>query len=166
MASGTWCLPTKEYGFAGLEAPRPRRRRHGRAQRRGASRRKNKDLRVLKHHVHDAEGTDGLRDVVPKALPFFSPLKKLHAGGNLGRGVRRLEPLTPAVADRMFDNPGLIIRQKKLHAGGNLGRGKRRLEPQAPAVADRMFDNPTKKLHAGGNLGLQLGVSSSTASGC
>lgn len=27
--------------------------------------------------------------------------KKLHAGGNLGRGVRRLEPQAPAVADRM-----------------------------------------------------------------
>ena len=40
-------------------------RSHGWAQRRGASRRRNKDLRALKHHVHDAEGTDGLRDVVP-----------------------------------------------------------------------------------------------------
>ena len=40
-------------------------RSHGRAQGRGASRRKNKDLRALKHHVHGTESTDGLRDVVP-----------------------------------------------------------------------------------------------------
>ena len=40
-------------------------RSHGRAQGRGASRRRNKALRALKHHVHGAEGTDGLRDAVP-----------------------------------------------------------------------------------------------------
>ena len=34
-----------------------------------------------------------------------NPTKKLHAGGNLGRGMRRLEPQTPAVADRMYNNP-------------------------------------------------------------
>ena len=40
-------------------------RSHGWAQGRGALRRRNKVLRALKHHVHGAEGTDGLRDVVP-----------------------------------------------------------------------------------------------------
>ena len=77
----------------------------------------------MEHHVHGAEGPDELRDVVPldegirisgpwsttsrapEARPFFFPLKKLHAGGNLGRGMRRLEPQTPAVADRMYNNP-------------------------------------------------------------
>ena len=57
--------PDEEIRICGLEAPRPRRRRAGRTQGRGASRRRNKVLRALKHHVHGAEGTDGLRDVVP-----------------------------------------------------------------------------------------------------
>ena len=81
----------------------------------------------MEHHVRGAKGPAELRDVVPpvegirisgpwsttsgapEARPFFFPLKKLHAGGNLGRGVRRFEPYAPAVADRMldsrFDNP-------------------------------------------------------------
>ena len=63
--SGTWCLPTKKYGFAGHEAPRPRRRRPGWTQGRGASRRRNKDFRAMKHHVHGAKGPAELRDVVP-----------------------------------------------------------------------------------------------------
>ena len=63
----------------------------------------------MKHHVRGAEGPDGLRDVVPKALPFFSPLRKTACGKQSWPGVRRLEPQTPAVADRMFDNSGSII---------------------------------------------------------
>ena len=76
----------------------------------------------MKHHVRGAKGPAELRDVVPpdegirisgpwsttsaapKARPFLLPTK-LHAGGNLGRGMRRLEPQTPAVADRMYNNP-------------------------------------------------------------
>ena len=50
--------------ISGLGAPRPRRRRPGWAQGRGASRRRNKDFRALEHHVRGAGGPDGLRDVV------------------------------------------------------------------------------------------------------
>ena len=50
-ARETWCLWTKEQGFAGSEAPRPVRRRRFGPERRGACGRKNKGLRGVRHHV-------------------------------------------------------------------------------------------------------------------
>ena len=52
----TWCLTTKEQGFAGSGAPRPVRRRRLGLGRRGARRRRNKVLREAEHHVPYAGG--------------------------------------------------------------------------------------------------------------
>ena len=60
----TWCLTTKEQGFAGSGAPRLVRRRRLGAQRRGAHRRRNKVLRGAEHHVRYAGDALGPKDVV------------------------------------------------------------------------------------------------------
>ena len=61
----TWCFQTKKQGIAGSEAPRPCRHRPIRTWGRGASRRRNKGLRGVKHHVHAGIGPSGHGDVVP-----------------------------------------------------------------------------------------------------
>ncbi len=61
----TWCLSTKEQGFAGREAPRPTGRSPILSQRRGACRRRNKDLRGAKHHAQPVEIRFCPKDVVP-----------------------------------------------------------------------------------------------------
>jgi len=63
-APKTWCLTTKEQGFAGSGAPRPVRRQRLGPQRRGARRRKNKGLRGAEHHVPQTGGALGPKDVV------------------------------------------------------------------------------------------------------
>ena len=63
-APKTWCLTTKEQGFAGSGAPRPADRRRLGRQRRGARRRKNKGLREAEHHVPQTGGALGPKDVV------------------------------------------------------------------------------------------------------
>ena len=62
---GAWCLRTKKQGIAGSEAPRQCRRRPIRPWGRGASRRRNKGLRGVKHHVSAGVGPSGPGDVVP-----------------------------------------------------------------------------------------------------
>jgi len=61
---GTWCFRTKKQGFAGDGAPRQCRRRPIRTWGRGASGRRNKGLRGVRHHVHDVEVPLDPRDVV------------------------------------------------------------------------------------------------------
>ena len=60
----TWCFRTKEQGIAGDGAPRPCRQRPIRTWGRGASGRRNKGLRGVKHHVHAGIGPSGPGDVV------------------------------------------------------------------------------------------------------
>ena len=77
----TWCPATKEQGLAGSGAPRPP---GGQPIRRGASRRRNKGLRGVKHHVQLAGGPSDPRDVVPRdegtrvcdVLPVNRTIKK------------------------------------------------------------------------------------------
>ena len=61
---GTWCFRTKEQGIAGDGAPRPCRQRPIRTCGRGASGRRNKGLRGVKHHVSAGGGPSELSDVV------------------------------------------------------------------------------------------------------
>ena len=61
----TWCLSTKEQGVAGREAPRSTGRSPILSQRRGACRRRYKDLRGAKHHDQPAEAPFCPKDVVP-----------------------------------------------------------------------------------------------------
>ena len=60
-----WCLRTKEQGFPGGEAPRPNRQRPIRSEWRGASGRRNKGFREVKHHAPTAEDPFGPSGVVP-----------------------------------------------------------------------------------------------------
>ena len=62
----TWCPATKEQGFAGSEAPRSTCRRPIRPQSRGATRRRNKGSRGVKHHAQLAGGPSAPKDVVPR----------------------------------------------------------------------------------------------------
>ena len=62
----TWCPATKEQGLAGSEAPHPTCRRPIRPQRRGASRRRNKGWRGVKHHAQFAGGPSDPKGVVPR----------------------------------------------------------------------------------------------------
>ena len=60
-----WCFRTKEQGFAGGEAPRRSRRRSCLTQGRGASGRRNKGLRGVRHHAGPAGGAIWAEGVVP-----------------------------------------------------------------------------------------------------
>ena len=60
-----WCLRTKEQGFPGGEAPRPNRQRPIRSEWRGASGRRNKGFREVKHHAPTAEVPFDPSGVVP-----------------------------------------------------------------------------------------------------
>ena len=62
----TWCPATKDQGFGEGEAPRRRRRLPGRAQKRGAPRRKIKTLAGGRHHVGAAKCPAEPGDVVPR----------------------------------------------------------------------------------------------------
>ena len=62
--------------------------------------------------------------------------KKLHAGGNLGRGMRRLEPQTPAVADRMqffysTSNPSRTSNSVSSISGSSVDQVSRRVMTEA-----------------------------------
>ena len=49
--SGAWCPATKKQGIAGDEAPRRPASNPDSGRERGARRRRNKDLRAVKHHA-------------------------------------------------------------------------------------------------------------------
>ena len=62
--------------------------------------------------------------------------KKLHAGGNLGRGMRRLEPYAPAVADRMqffysTSNPSRTSNSVSSISGSSVDQVSRRVMTEA-----------------------------------
>ena len=57
----TWCLPTKEQGLARDEAPRPRTRSGKWGAGRGASRRRNKGWRAVRHHAPGPGRENGSR---------------------------------------------------------------------------------------------------------
>jgi len=141
----TWCLRTKKQGIAGDGAPRQCRCRPIRTWGRGASGRRNKGLRGVKHHVCEGVGPSGPGDVVlpPARNPSFSqrkkPLYQVHSGFFhilcfFGVASSKAKPAPPGNAPLRSAAPRQVRRSPRRPAAprrpGNASRS-----PAAPTSA-------------------------------